>query len=155
MRGKQQFGSKTTDGSTSFWRVEAFLFSNRGRVAVLGCIAAKLGSKLEGNGPDSGIEVCRIVQKVLQQAKNPPAPTMGPPISTTFLRFGHRRKLILQSVSSTERKCSGSARMTSRCAACPDSLLAGRSTEQLHGGTDSEVREHENADVASPLCVDL
>ena len=73
-RKKQQFRSKTTDGNASFHRVETFLFSNRGRVAVLGCIAAKLGSKLEGNGPDSGIEVCRIVQKELQQVKNPPPP---------------------------------------------------------------------------------
>ena len=74
-RKKQQFGSKTVDESTSFRRVETYLFSNRGRVAVLGCIAAKLGSKLEGNGPDSGIEACRIVQKELQKAKNPPPPT--------------------------------------------------------------------------------
>ena len=55
--------------------MQTYLFSNRGRVAVLGCIAAKLGSKLEGNGPDSGIEACRIVQKELQKAKNPPPPT--------------------------------------------------------------------------------
>ena len=82
-RKKQQFGSQTTDANASFRRVEAFLFSNRGRIAVLGCIAAGWGSKLEGNGRDSGIEACRIVHRELQQAKNPPPPQPAQPASST------------------------------------------------------------------------
>ena len=69
-RKKAQFG-KTACDTPSFRRVETFLLSGRGRVAVLGCVGAKLGSKLEGHGPDSGIEACKALQRELQQARSP------------------------------------------------------------------------------------
>ena len=55
----------------AFARVEAYLQSPKARVPVLGCI--RVNMRLEGTGPDNGVEQCRILVKELEKLRTAPS----------------------------------------------------------------------------------